>query len=667
MLVTLAIVLAILVTFMLLGYPLIEFFFNGSKPVRKIDSIITLAFSLIIGFGISALASATAYGFTGINSYFQILLLILIINWTFLLVKKKNNLTLLSNFKASDIFLFIPLFLSTYFSSSQWTSLSSPAIKVGTGPDVSQNLMAAQSADSVGSTWFEALKSLQNFLNVDSFEQAAMNQFRVPSVSDVASYDYLVFGSRWGLTVPFNQLTKLFGPELILRETSIVLLLSLLSCSLVFYAIGKVFSQSFWFPAVLSASIISNASFLYQFLNGGLAQSIGAISLSGLLLVFILIVKDDSNESSKNERQGLFIVSMCSWMGSLVSYIDSVFVIGAALVTSTIILFFTNKGQIKKLIIIIFCPGVIALVLLPIFAYQNFINLSLRIKAASGTGFYSDRWSIPTEQFGFINSYSTLGLSKFSRTISLSIFLLVVWVLFRSFLKIKTERALTSIALGALIVIGIGYYFSSTSNQKSSYIYEKVSLYLAPFIITVVYVLLKNTKSTRKFNYAPLILVSLTITCIASGIHFQETYFKSARINSIPYGLASLMNDKKLQDELSKVNYLMPYKPEYNYMGILGAKYWISKAPNDFILDERINNELRLLCFSLDEGCKPLTERIINIDLDKYGIYQYASPISTAEFKSLTIDERFDINFEAFGLPIEEVPEKFKGGNPYFK
>jgi hypothetical protein len=527
--------------------------------------------------------------------------------------------------------------------------------------------MAAQSADSVGSTWFEALKSLQNFLNVDSFEQAAMNQFRVPSVSDVASYDYLVFGSRWGLTVPFNQLTKLFGPELILRETSIVLLLSLFSCSLVFYAIGKVFSQSFWFPAVLSASIISNASFLYQFLNGGLAQSIGAISLSGLLLVFILIVKDDSNESSKSERQGLFIVSMCSWMGSLVSYIDSVFVIGAALVTSTIILFFTNKGQIKKLIIIIYCPGVIALVLLPIFAYQNFINLSLRIKAASGTGFYSDRWSIPTEQFGFINSYSTPGLSIFSRTISLSIFLLVVWVLFRSFLKIKTERALTSIALGALIVIGIGYYFSSTSNQKSSYIYEKVSLYLAPFIITIVYVLLKNTKSTRKFNYAPLILVSLTITCIASGIHFQETYFKSARINSIPYGLASLMNDKKLQDELSKMNYLMPYKPEYNYMGILGAKYWISKAPNDFILDERINNELRLLCFALDAGCKPLTERIINIDLDKYGIYQYASPISTAEFKSLTIDERFDINFKAFGLPIEEVPEKFKGGNPYFK
>jgi hypothetical protein len=102
-------------------------------------------------------------------------------------------------------------------------------------------------------------------------------------------------------------------------------------------------------------------------------------------------------------------------------------------------------------------------------------------------------------------------------------------------------------------------------------------------------------------------------------------------------------------------------------MGILGAKYWISKAPNDFILDERINNELRLLCFALDEGCKPLTERIINIDLDKYGIYQYASPISTAEFKSLTIDERFDINFKAFGLPIEEVPEKFKGGNPYFK
>jgi hypothetical protein len=108
-------------------------------------------------------------------------------------------------------------------------------IKVGNGPDVSQNLMAAQNADKIGSTWLSAINSIKVFLNVDSFDQAAINQFRVPSVRDLASYDYLVFGGRWGLTVPFNQLSKIFGPRLILWETSIVLLLTLLSLVLIFF------------------------------------------------------------------------------------------------------------------------------------------------------------------------------------------------------------------------------------------------------------------------------------------------------------------------------------------------------------------------------------------------------------------------------------------------
>jgi hypothetical protein len=114
-------------------------------------------------------------------------------------------------------------------------------------------------------------------------------------------------------------------------------------------------------------------------------------------------------------------------------------------------------------------------------------------------------------------------------------------------------------------------------------------------------------------------------------------------------------------------NYLIPYKAEYNYMGLLGASNWISKAPNDFILKNRLNSELRLICFALDTSCKPTTERITNSKLEFYGIYEFVSPLSTEQFSKLSIDDRFNTNFDVFGLPREIVPEKFKGGNPYFQ
>ena len=76
MIITLAIVTAIILVFIILGYPLIEFFFNRTNQVLRIDTITTIAFSLLVGFGISALIAATAYGLTGINSYFQIMLLL---------------------------------------------------------------------------------------------------------------------------------------------------------------------------------------------------------------------------------------------------------------------------------------------------------------------------------------------------------------------------------------------------------------------------------------------------------------------------------------------------------------------------------------------------------------------------------------------------------------
>jgi hypothetical protein len=100
---------------------------------------------------------------------------------------------------------------------------------------------------------------------------------------------------------------------------------------------------------------------------------------------------------------------------------------------------------------------------------------------------------------------------------------------------------------------------------------------------------------------------------------------------------------------------------------VLGASYWISKAPNDFDLSERKNNQLRLLCFIGDTGCNPITKKIPDSFLESYGIVQFESPLSTEQFMKMTIDEKYKYNFEVFGMEPLLIPDKFKGGNPYYK
>jgi hypothetical protein len=46
---------------------------------------------------------------------------------------------------------------------------------------------------------------------------------------------------------------------------------------------------------------------------------------------------------------------------------------------------------------------------------------------------------------------------------------------------------------------------------------------------------------------------------------------------------------------------------------------------------------------------------------------EFKSKLSTSEFSKLSIIERYNYNFDSFGMAREAVPEKFVGGNPYFK
>ena len=110
-----------------------------------------------------------------------------------------------------DSLLLLPIAWSLFLSRSNWTSLTAPIIRAGDGPDTSQNLMTALSARTLGNTWWSQANNINSFFGHDSLRQSVMDLYRYPSFRDQAGFDYLVFGTRWGLSVPYSQILRFFG------------------------------------------------------------------------------------------------------------------------------------------------------------------------------------------------------------------------------------------------------------------------------------------------------------------------------------------------------------------------------------------------------------------------------------------------------------------------
>jgi hypothetical protein len=133
-----------------------------------------------------------------------------------------------------------------------------------------------------------------------------------------------------------------------------------------------------------------------------------------------------------------------------------------------------------------------------------------------------------------------------------------------------------------------------------------------------------------------------------------------------------LLKNTEIQEYFKESNYILPYKPAYNFAGIFGIHYWISKAPNDmnYIIDSRIDRPLKLFCFVGENICKPKKSKIINDKtayLEKYGIQEFESTLTTREYLSLSIIDRFNYAFDEMGTVRQTIPERFIGGNPYLK
>ena len=652
------------------GVPISALTFLQKKNSNSFSWIIFIAVSLVIGFGVMAVAIAYAYGFLGINNFFLVVICFGTIFWI-LVIKYRKNMAFPKKDKNSIFYLFPSLALSLYFVSSQWDSSLKPIIKSGLGPDVSQNLLAAQVANKIGSTWGASSNNLINTLGVSDIHEAAINIFRAPSFKEVAGYDYLVYGGRWTLTILYNQILRIFGPQAVMWEIGTILFTSLTALSIIFFAGAKMITKSNVISCAITLSVICNANFLYQYFNGGISQAFGAIGLSGLFLALILLSKYEEFFESKTRKAGLFIISLASWLGSSITYIDATFIYILFLIVFLFICIFKSRVLFARFFNFLVLPGIVAVLIVPNFIYTIVVNLSYRSAAASGTGITTGIWKTPSQLVGIFNVFSITTDNQSKITFYSSIFLTFI-ILFFFIKKLVFNNGknfiIANIALSSAVVISIGFILSFFGTSKSDYIYNKITGYLAPLVIFSLLILVteqfKNAKSTI---IAKFIFSLITITIIGSGIQFIGKLNGSTEAVMIPAAYSKLLQNQDLEKYLSAKNYLAPYKPAYNFAGLFGVGYWVSKAPNDMKLDSRIDNQLAIFCFTGDAACNPITEKITNIELEKYGISEFKTSLTTKQYSELSIIEKYNYNFDSVGMPRSEVPKKFLGGNPYLK
>ena len=669
MLTILGISLFVITFFVFLGAPISVLILKKSSLSNSTNFIIFLSFSILIGFGISGLISSYAYGIFGINQYPLISVISAVLMWLLVLFKfRKNTFSNLRIYK-SDSLILIPFLLIIYLAKTQWSGILKPRIYSGYGPDVIQNLMAAQSANSIGTTWGQAYKNLTQILGTSNMYQSAVELFQVPNFHNVAGFDYLVFGGRWGLTIPYNQILRFFGPQAVLWETGFVLITTLICVSLVIYTAVKIITHSALTACVSTLILISNSALLFQYFNGGLSQVFGLIGVFGILISLFLIVNNYQNnslEGSHGFKLHIFIISLFSWAGSSVTYLDQTLIIILFIFIFLILLLFTNKILAKDIILNVVLAGIFAVIINPFFVRTFLSNFKFRILANSGTGTPSGFWKPPSQFWGIFDVFNFAGGKQPILILFISILISISTIIYLTFSLFKKDKDhnFSLLGLAALSVTFIGFLLSINSNGRSDYIYSKVSLYMAPFvIISLILVLLKS--SATKISKS--ILYTLLIITVVSSISSENTFSKNPEVTIVPYEYSDVLKNNEIKQYLLSNNYLMPYKPSYSFAGLFGAEYWISKAPNDMNLNSRLSNELRLFCFQGDPNCKPPTEPIANSLLQKYGMLEFKSKLTTEEFHKLSVAEKFNYNFDSFGMDRQVVPQKFMGGNPYLK
>lgn len=654
------------------GLPLALWLRSKLLPKDSSQGPVALAISLLAGFAISAFAASWSYGVFGIDSYPIIFSSITAFSWLLLFLKGRQLLPdFFRDWKTSDTGLLIPVMVSVYLARPYWSGIMSPVTLSGDGPDTTQNLMAAQSARTLGSNWFQQASYYNQFVGADNLRNGVMDLFRLPSFREQAGIDYLVYGTRWGLTVPYSQILRFFGNHAVLWETGFVFLTSIMALSVVIFGASRLISSNRIIPILSSIAVITNTPFMVQFFNGGLSQAWAVASTSGFFLAGIILLNRLSQDG-KIDFKPITTLFVLVWLGISVTYIDATIVLVLfSLILMTLLLIFKREFA-RDFIKVVLISGLVAAISVPIFTFATGFTFDYRLKAATGTGIPSLIWPLPSELLGLVDIFSSGVNSRSPETFLLAL-IATAYLLFKigqGLFRRRSTSWIAVLALSALLTFAVGYILSITGRLGTNYIYLKVSTYVAPMAIIAFFSLLdhsfnqsaKVVKSRRPyFLVLPLLLASLTFI---SSENANDNFLKFGK--TIPYDFKKFLDSSEIQYELTRYNYLTPYITASNLLGVLGDTHWISKAPNDLILDGRLDIELRLICFNVDTSCKPATPKIASPKLESFGLIVFESPLTTREFASFSPKERFAQNFLVFGQEPLEIPARFIGGNPYF-
>ena len=676
-----------LITFAILTIALVLGFVPGSIITSAISGgsrsrgPVVLGISIGIGFAVSSIAAAWAFGLLGADNYLAIMVALTVFSFGLLVVPKfRKSLAVWKEFGRWDALLLLLPFITAFYSKPYWSGLKALKITAGAGPDIPQNLMTVLAQPSVGSTWFQGRDNFLSFLGDKNLGEAVYHLYQLPSMQQQAGFDYLIYGTRWGLSIPFAQVLRI-NPSFLVVGQGLTISAGIAALGLIIYAFSRLVFERYALSFLLLLAAISSTPIMVQVFNGGMAQAwalpgIGLLS-SVLLLTLYLKTRD---ELTPTVFKGLAALSAFGWLANAVTYIDSSMTLAAVFAISAIFLGILAKRELSlTLIKSVFIGGLIAAVIVAPYTYAAMTTMSIRLKLASGTGFLFNYWPLPSEMLGVINIWTGKAGAPRDPTVMLIGVLLsagIVWLVLRGLRsKIAWDRSVSILGLSIIIVCAAVAFWAKNTSLGSNYSYVKVATYVGPLFLLIIGERMsqnlnrkkaKNSKNDTPYwlrMVTPVFYVTIMVVSVFSanaGLIKQQEY-------SYPSEMTIILNDEAAQAELSNYNYLTTYRALSNVLGFMGDTHWVGKAPNDILLGTRMNNEMRIICFTGDTFCAPKSPEITGNVLNKYGMRVFQSPITTAQYATLKPLDRFYADMDAVGQPRFNVPERFVGGNPLLK
>ena len=675
------------ITFAALAIALILGFVPGSIITAAISGgsknrgPVALGFSIGIGFAFSSIAAAWAFGLFGANNYLFIVITLLLTCIALLIVPSfRKSLAVWKEFGRWDGLLLLIPFITAFYSRPYWSGATNLQLAAGSGPDIPQNLMTVLSQPGVGSTWAQGRDNFLTFLGDKNLGEAVYHLYQLPSMQQQAGFDYLIYGTRWGLSIPFAQLLRI-DPTYLIVGQGLTLAAGLGALGLIIYGFSRLVFTRYSLSYLLLIASISSAPMMIQIFNGGMAQvwALPGIGLLSIVLLLTLYLKTN-NELTPKAFKGLVALSAFGWLANAVTYIDSSMTLAAVFAISAIFLGVLAKGELSlALVKTVFIGGALAAIIVAPYTYAAMATMSIRLKLASGTGFLFNYWPLPSEMLGVINIWTgTPGTPRDPIVTIIGVLLSagIIWLVLRALRsKVAWDRSVSILGLSIIIVCAAVALWAKNTSLGSNYSYVKVATYLTPLFLLIIGERMSQNlnlkRAKNKKNDTPYWLRMVTpILCVSilvgSSIHINSELLKKQEF-SFPMAMTAILKDKAAQAELSNYNYLTTYRALSNVLGFLGDTYWVGKAPNDILLGTRMDKEMRIICFASDTLCAPKSPQIQNDVLARYSLKVYQSPITTAQYAALKPLDRFYADMDAVGQARFDVPDRFVGGNPLLK